>query len=114
MSFIDVGGHKKAEKQLVSSLCSYFPEYAMWVVSGKESPKNSSKFDTDHLRLAKIFNLPLIVVITHLDEMSKDEEIESVFNIKQFLKKLYPDKTPCVIKEMEYAVLFSVTFVIYF
>lgn len=35
LSFIDVGGHKKAEKQLVSSLCSYFPEYAMWVVSGK-------------------------------------------------------------------------------
>ena len=44
----------------------------MWVVSGKESPKNSSKFDTDHLRLANIFNLPLIVVITHLDEISKD------------------------------------------
>lgn len=25
LSFIDVGGHKKAEKQLVSSLCSFFP-----------------------------------------------------------------------------------------
>lgn len=35
LSFIDVGGHKKAEKQLVSSLCSYFPEYALWIVSGK-------------------------------------------------------------------------------
>ena len=33
-----------------------------------------------------------------------------MFNIKQFLKKLYPEKTPCVIKEMEYAVLFSVIF----
>lgn len=25
LSFIDVGGHKKAEKQLISSLCSFFP-----------------------------------------------------------------------------------------
>lgn len=60
-----------------------------------------------------MFNLPLIVVITHLDEMNKDEEIEAVFNIKQFLKKLYPEKTPCVIKEMEYAVLFSVIFLLF-
>lgn len=30
--------------------------------------------------------------------MTKDEEIESVYNLKQFLKKLYPDKTPCIIK----------------
>ncbi len=37
LSFIDVGGHKKAEKQLVSSLCSYFPQYAIWIVSGKDS-----------------------------------------------------------------------------
>jgi hypothetical protein len=25
LSFIDVGGHKKAEKQLIASLCSFFP-----------------------------------------------------------------------------------------
>jgi GTPase len=80
----------------------------MWVINGKENSNNSKNFDTDNLELAKVFNLPLIVVITHLDEMSKDEEIESVYNLKQFLKTLYPDKTPCVIKEMEYAVLFSV------
>mgnify|MGYP000073658831 CR=1 FL=1 len=25
LTFIDVGGHRKAQKQLVSSLCSFFP-----------------------------------------------------------------------------------------
>ena len=35
LSFIDVGGHKKAQKQIVSSLCSFFPEYGLWVLSGK-------------------------------------------------------------------------------
>ena len=34
LAFIDVGGHRKAQKQIVASLCSFFPEYALWVVSG--------------------------------------------------------------------------------
>ena len=33
LTLIDVGGHKKAEKQVVSSLCSFFPEYAIMVIS---------------------------------------------------------------------------------
>lgn len=67
LTFIDVGGHKKAQKQVVSSLCSFFPEYALWVVSGiSKAPINP-----DTLELANIFHLPLIVVITHLDKMDK-------------------------------------------
>lgn len=42
LTFIDVGGHKKAQKQLVSSLCSFFPEYALWVVSGVRKTPSSS------------------------------------------------------------------------
>jgi len=64
LSFIDVGGHK--EKQVVSSLCSFFPEYALWVVSGINKTVNTSCIE-----LAKIFHLPLIVVITHLDKLDK-------------------------------------------
>ncbi len=63
LSFIDVGGHKKAEKQLISSLCSYFPEYALWIVSAKTSFDPTASCNS--LQLARIFNLPLIVVITH-------------------------------------------------
>lgn len=33
LTIIDVGGHKKAEKQVISSLCSFFPEYAIVVLS---------------------------------------------------------------------------------
>lgn len=104
LTFIDVGGHRKAEKQLVSSLCSFFPEYALWVVNGLCKTPSSA----NTLELATIFGLPLIVVITHLDQMSKDEEMEAVLRIKEELKRFCPDKTPCVVKEMEHAVLFSV------
>lgn len=101
LSFIDVGGHK--EKQVVASLCSFFPQYALWVVSGINKSVNTSSIE-----LAKIFHLPLIVVITHLDMLDKEEEMETVIRIKKTLKQLYPEKAPSVIKEMENAVLFSV------
>lgn len=102
LSFIDVGGHK--EKQVVESLCSFFPEYALWVVSGEN--KNLS---TNTIELANIFKLPLIVVITHLDRLDKSQEMDAVLRVKKVLKELYPYKTACVIKEMEHAVLFSVS-----
>jgi len=42
LTFIDVGGHKKAQKQIVSSICSFFPQYALWVVSGLSSTPKSA------------------------------------------------------------------------
>jgi GTPase len=71
LSFIDVGGHRKAQKQVVASLCSFFPEYALWVVSGV----SNAAINPEHLELASIFRLPLIVVITHLDQMDKTMEL---------------------------------------
>ena len=47
------------------------------------------------------------MVITHLDQMSKDEEMGAILRIKEDLKKFCPHKTPCLVKEMEHAVLFS-------
>ena len=94
LSFIDVGGHK--EKQVVSSLCSFFPEYALWVISGK-----NVNLKTNSLELAKIFNLPLMVVITHLDRLSKDQEMEAVFKVKKILREYYKDKTATIIREMQ-------------
>ena len=41
LTFIDVGGHPKAQKQVVSSLCSFFPQYALWIVSGLCKNPNS-------------------------------------------------------------------------
>ena len=37
-------------------------------------------------------------------------ELEAILMIKEELKKFFPDKTPCVVREMEHAVLFSVLF----
>lgn len=51
---------------MVSSLCSLSPEYALWMVSAL-----NKNINTNNLELAKIFNLPLIVVISHVDKMNR-------------------------------------------
>ena len=79
LTFIDVGGHKRAQKQVVSRISSFFPEYALWVVSGV----SKAPINTETLELASIFHLPLIVVITHLDKMDKTMELESILCIKE-------------------------------
>lgn len=95
LTFIDVGGHRKAEKQVVSTLCSFFPEYALWVASAVDKKCSSASIE-----LAAIFGLPLIVVVTHLDLVDKEKEVEAVLRVKEELKKFFPDKTPCLVREM--------------
>jgi GTPase len=80
---IDVGGHKKAEKQLVSSLCSFFPEYAILVLSAL-----TVKLNPEPIRLAKIFNLPMIVVVTHIDVSTPDQLRNFIYSLKGLLKEL--------------------------
>lgn len=101
LSFIDVGGHK--QKQVVSSLCSFFPEYALWVISC-----TNTNLSTNNLELAKIFNLPLIVVITHIDKLSEGGQLDIIRKIKKILKEHYKEKIASVISRMEETVLFSV------
>ena len=103
LSFIDVGGHK--QKQVVSSLCSFFPQYALWVISCV-----NPNLTTNNLELAKIFNLPLIVVVTHIDKLGQDAYMDTVRKVKKLLKEHYKHKTPSVIKKMEDTVLFSVSY----
>lgn len=69
----------------------------------------NTNLSTNNLELAKIFNLPLIVVITHMDKLKKEMEMEMVLRIKKILKEHYRNKTASVIREMEETVLFSVT-----
>lgn len=82
VTMIDIGGHKKAEKQIVSSLCSYFPEYAILVLSAV-----TSKLNPEPIHLAKVFNLPLIVVITHIDVCRPDQLREFIYNVKVMLRE---------------------------
>lgn len=103
MTLIDVGGHKRAEKQLVSSLCSLCPEYAILVLSAL-----SPRVNPEPLQLACAFNLPLIIIITHTDAVSEQRLRDAVHALKAALRQPGLDKVAGVIRSTEEAVLFSV------
>jgi GTPase len=98
-----VGGHKKAEKQVISSLCSFFPEYAIIVLSAIHPHTGS-----EPMQLATAFNLPVIIVITHIDLASEQMVREVISYTKNILKELCPEKVPTVITDLESSILMSV------
>lgn len=64
LTFVDIGGHNKAEKALMQGLCFMHLNFALLVISAKIGV---TKVTGDHMKYSEIFKLPLIIVITHID-----------------------------------------------
>lgn len=106
LTFIDIGGHEKYSKTLVSGFCSQYPEYALLVVSVMQG---ISKVSEEHIKMAHLFQIPLIIVMTHLDLAKETQVDETLLQLKEFLKRELPHKFPIVIKTVEDIVLVSRT-----
>jgi GTPase len=52
------------------------------------------------MNLAVAYNLPLIIVITHIDVAKEEMVREACCEIRNCLKELCPDKTPTVVKQI--------------
>lgn len=66
----------------------------------------SPKLPPEQIQLATIFNIPIIIVITHIDKVSQSDLKNTIINTKLDLEQ--SEKIPSVVKTMEEAVLFSV------
>ena len=106
LTFIDIGGHEKYSKTLVSGFCSQYPEYALLVVSVLQG---ISKVTEQHIQMANLFQIPLIVVFTHLDLANEAQIDDTLIQMKNFLKIEMPNKFPIIIKTVEDIVLVSRT-----
>lgn len=106
LTFIDIGGHEKYSKTLISGFCSQYPEYALLVVSVLQG---ISKVTQQHIQMANLFQIPLIVVFTHLDLATEGQIDDTLRQLKAFLKTEAISKFPIVIKTIEDIVLVSRT-----
>jgi len=106
LTFIDIGGHEKYSKTLVSGFCSQYPEYALLVVSVLQG---ISKVTEQHIQMANLFQIPLIVVFTHIDLAKETQIDDSLLQLKNYLKSEMPNKFPIIIKTVEDIVLVSRT-----
>ena len=106
LTFIDIGGHEKYSKTLVSGFCSQYPEYSLLVVSVLQG---ISKVTEQHVQMANLFQIPLIVVMTHIDQAKESQIDETLIQMKNVLKSEMPNKFPIIIKTVEDIVLVSRT-----
>jgi len=53
---------------MVTSICSYFPEFGLLVVSALDGLQEEG---INHLRYIMAFGLPLILIITHTEKASE-------------------------------------------
>lgn len=85
ITFIDLCGHEKYFKTTSFALSGYFLDYAILVVSCNRGIVPMTK---QHLRLLSSYNIPFIVVVTHIDQMQEDVFNKTKTDIVNVLKRI--------------------------
>lgn len=61
---MDTGGHERSTTKMISYLCSLYPDYGLITISATKGLTPTAK---NHIKLAIAFDVPVIVVMTHID-----------------------------------------------
>lgn len=84
ITFVDLCGHEKYFKTTSFALSGYFLDYAVLVVSCNRGMLPMTK---QHLRLLHSYNIPFIVVVTHIDQVQEDVYNKTKIDMVQILKR---------------------------
>lgn len=70
LTFIDIGGHQRYTTKIVTNLCAMQPDYTLIVISAVQG---ITKVTEEHFKLAVLFQVPIIIVITHVDKLKESD-----------------------------------------
>lgn len=84
ITFVDLCGHEKYFKTTSFALSGYFLDYAILVVSCN---RGMTPMTQQHLRLLHSYNIPFIVVVTHIDQAQEDVYNKIKIDMVQRLKR---------------------------
>lgn len=70
LTFLDIGGHEKYTTKIMSSLCSFYPDYAFIIIPATQRITTVTE---QHIKLACIFEMPITIVITRVDLVGEGE-----------------------------------------
>jgi elongation factor 1-alpha len=82
LTFIDVGGNEKYAKTMIRGICSHYPDYVMIVIDAERGP---NEIGIKHFKLARAFSVPIIIVVTKIDQVSNDRLFAVRQEIKNFI-----------------------------
>lgn len=68
---------------MVRGICSHYPDYALIVVDAKGLTPTA----IDHFKLSFAFNVPVIIVITKIDQVSSDTLFDTKQEISDLLRR---------------------------
>ncbi|CAD8062690.1 unnamed protein product [Paramecium primaurelia] len=104
ITFIDMGGTKRAHNQMIQIINSQFPDYALLTIS---SLQPIGKPTMDFLKLIQIQQIPFMIAITHVDKMDEYFYMDKVEQLKDMITSLQIQSVPIVVRSEEDVVLFS-------
>ncbi|CAD8084951.1 unnamed protein product [Paramecium sonneborni] len=104
ITFIDMGGTKRAHNQMIQIINSQFPDYALLTIS---SLQQIGKPTMDFLKLIQIQQIPFMIAITHVDQITEHYYAEIIEQLKDMIKSLQIQSVPIVVRTEEDVVLFS-------
>lgn len=93
VTFVDLCGHEKYFKTTSYGISGYFLDYAVLVVSCNrgillsDMEKKQKNMTLLHLKLLLSYNIPFIVVVTHIDQMQEHVYNKTKLDIVNVLKR---------------------------
>jgi len=84
-SLVDLAGHEKYLKTTVKGLSGYYIDYVVIVVGAN---MGFNVMSIEHLKLAILFKIPYIIVITKIDLCPENILKETLEKVKEIVKKL--------------------------
>ena len=79
-----MAGNEKYAKTMIRGICSHYPDYALIVVDAK----GLTPTVIDHFNISFAFNVPVIIVISKIDQVSLDTLFDTKQDISELLKKV--------------------------
>lgn len=57
---------------MIRGICSHYPDYVMIVIDAERGPNETG---INHFKLARAFSVPIIIVVTKIDQVSNERLI---------------------------------------
>lgn len=104
INFFDMGGSEKSLKTTVKALSKNYLDYIFLLIAADKGITNTT---SDFLKIALTLGLPVVTIITKIDNINEDDLGCLLNNFKYILKSEKKGKNPLVVQNKDDIVTFS-------
>ncbi|KAI9488391.1 P-loop containing nucleoside triphosphate hydrolase protein [Zychaea mexicana] len=98
ITFLDLCGHAKYLRTTISGMTGYSPDYAALVISASTNV-GISEMAREHLSLAVMLDVPVLVIVTKVDVASRNQLGRTLNSLVQLLRAPGMNKVPVIVRD---------------